>query len=120
MNPQLCYSAPLAKSRRALLKKLRTSAIGEIEGGGRSQRTPELVMIICPDPIRADPKMTIACETVLACLRFIHRFPLKRFCYSSLLGLMEPPSFCRHLWREAQGPNRPVAPGFLGVCASCS
>ena len=79
MCPQLCYSAPFAKPSVASLRKLRSSAIGAIWGRGRSKRAPEMVMIILSDPIRADPEMAVAAETLLAFMRLIQRNPLELF-----------------------------------------
>ena len=57
------------------MKQLRTVVLGSIWGRGRSKRAPELALIICSDPIRADPEMAIASEAILSFIRYLHRKP---------------------------------------------
>ncbi len=51
-----CASRPISPS----LKRLRTSAIGALWGRGRSKRDAKLVVIMCSEPIKADPGMAAA------------------------------------------------------------
>ncbi len=44
-------------------------------GRGRSKRAPEMAIIVCTNPVRSDPDMAMASETVFAIVRLINRKP---------------------------------------------
>jgi hypothetical protein len=75
IHPQLCYSAPFARPRRAVMRKLRSANVALVWGRGRSKRSPEMALLVCTDPVRSDPEMAIASETIFAIIRLVNRKP---------------------------------------------
>jgi hypothetical protein len=73
IQPQLCYGALFSKPRMANFRRLRAAAVNSFWGRGQSKRAPEIALVICSDPVRADPEMVIAAEAILSFARYLHR-----------------------------------------------
>ncbi len=59
-------------------------------GRARSKGAPELALLTISDPVRAEPEMAVAAETILSIIRFVQRkqdkLPLIRALLSAYAG----------------------------------
>ena len=73
MVPSTLWSKPLESK----LKVLRTAVIGTVLSRKRSQRCPEVVVSVCLNPARADPKSVLLYRTLLDARRLLKKSPTR-------------------------------------------
>ena len=73
--PRMLPSSLWAKPLDSRLKVLRTAIIGTVISRKRSHRCPEIVVSVCLNPLRADPKSALLYKTLLDARRLLKKSP---------------------------------------------